>query len=139
MGLGNSKEREGRSSIILFTNIILSLAVILFGVTMIIYVYKEYGDMASQSPYTMFMLMIGFTLIFFAGQGLYNLIRFGLEVGIPQLNIITVVKCGSCGLTTTRKFQNGDYVNKVLGKCEKCMGVKYISNIYAEEPKKKRL
>ncbi len=133
-----SKGKEGRSSIILFANIILSLAVILFGVTMIIYVYREYGDVSSQSPYAMFMLMIGFTLIFFAGQALYNMVRFGLEVGIPQLSIITVVKCYSCGLTSERKFQNGDYVNKVVGKCEKCAGVKYISNIYAEEPKKKR-
>jgi len=137
--LRSSKKEEGRSSLILFANITMLLALILCGVAMIIYVLREFSDATSQSPYAMGLIMIGFTLIFFAGQTLYNLLRFGMEVGIPHLNVITVMKCDSCGLTTTREFQSGDYVNKILGKCEKCAGVKYISNIYAEEPKKKKL
>jgi hypothetical protein len=48
--------------------------------------------------------------------------------------IYSVEKCQSCGKTTKRKFQEGDYVYKSTSKCSKCSGNVMIIAIYGEYP-----
>jgi len=50
-----------------------------------------------------------------------------------QRVVFTIIECSSCHTKTKQAFNDGDYIVKEVGKCEKCGGPKVITLIYSEQ------
>ncbi|MBN1800588.1 MAG: hypothetical protein JW891_03730 [Candidatus Lokiarchaeota archaeon] len=54
----------------------------------------------------------------------------------PVKQTLSIINCESCGATTVRDYQNGDFVYKDQGKCNKCSRLMSIKQIYSVRLKK---
>ena len=53
--------------------------------------------------------------------------------------VYSIIKCSKCDHNNKRKFEDGDFVHKILGECNKsdCEGKHLVNMIYAENQEKK--
>ena len=53
--------------------------------------------------------------------------------------VYSIIKCSKCDHNDKRKFEDGDFVYKIIGECNKssCEGKQSINMIYAEKLEKK--
>jgi len=75
---------------------------------------------------------VGFTLICFGS----TLIQIQKQPSEPIRQTLTIVKCNLCNITTVRHYQQGDYVFKLAGTCQKCAEPMKIDQIYSVKLKK---
>ena len=75
---------------------------------------------------------VGFTLICFGS----TLIQIQKQPTEPIRQTLTILKCNLCNITTVRHYQQGDYVFKLAGTCEKCAEPMKIDQIYSVKLKK---
>lgn len=129
-------QARSTSSAYLYLLIAFSIAVLGYSMWMLytgILSMKE-GNMESFY-YTVFISLVGIML---ALSSLTQIRRRVLIFARMGANVLTVAVCDKCNFKIIRNFASGDYVFKEAGKCQQCNEAMYISQIYQEEPKKKR-
>ncbi|MBI2183418.1 MAG: hypothetical protein HYU39_00505 [Thaumarchaeota archaeon] len=55
-----------------------------------------------------------------------------------KMQVYTIEECQNCHDKVKRPFQQGDYVYKEAGECQKCHGKKMITMVFGEEPQGKQ-
>jgi hypothetical protein len=76
--------------------------------------------------------IIGFSLICLGS----SLIQIQKKPAEPIRQTLTILKCSSCDTIKVRNYQNGDYVFKRSGTCDKCNEIMIIHQIYSVKLKK---
>jgi len=76
--------------------------------------------------------IIGFSLICLGS----SLIQIQKKPAEPIRQTLTILKCSSCDTIKVRNYQNGDYVFKRSGNCDKCNETLIIHQIYSVKLKK---
>ena len=77
--------------------------------------------------------MIGFSLICLGT----SLIQIQKQTPEPIRQTLTIFGCNLCNITNVRHYENGDYVFKEIGLCDKCnesMRIKQIYNVKLKKP-----
>ena len=77
-------------------------------------------------------LIIGFTFICL-GTTIIQMKRTPTD---PVRQTLTILKCNSCGVVEVRNYENGDFIFKAKGPCNKCSGTIEITQIYSVKLKK---
>ena len=77
-------------------------------------------------------LVIGFTFICLGT----SIIQMKKDSGDPVRQTLTILKCKSCGAIKVRNHENGDFVFKSAGVCDKCSESMEIVQIYSVKLKK---
>jgi len=77
-------------------------------------------------------LIIGFTFICLGTA----LIQMKKSPSDPVRQTLTILKCKSCGAITVRNYENGDFIFKSAGACDKCNESMEIRQIYSVKLKK---
>ena len=79
-----------------------------------------------------FNMVIGFTFICL-GTTLFQMRKIPKD---PIRQTLTILKCKSCGAIKVRNYENGDFVFKSMGSCDKCNSSMEIHQIYSVKLKK---
>jgi hypothetical protein len=75
---------------------------------------------------------MGFTLVCVAT----TILQFPQKDEDPYKQTLSILKCSKCDLTQVRHYEDGDFVYKIDGQCEKCDGNMIISKIYSVKLKR---
>ena len=81
-----------------------------------------------------FAMLLAYLLLLPTRKGVPAKKKVG-EIG--ETKTVTAIGCLSCDFSEEREFRTGDYINKQVGKCQKCGGDLYIRRIYAVELKRR--
>ncbi len=81
-----------------------------------------------------FNMVIGFTFICLG----ITLFQMGKNPSDPIRQTLTILKCKSCSAIKVRNYEDGDFVFKSMGSCEKCNDSMEIHQIYSVKLKKTR-
>ena len=57
----------------------------------------------------------------------------------PVRQTLTILKCKSCGAVKVRNYENGDFIFKSAGICDKCNEPMEITQIYSVKLKKSKI
>jgi hypothetical protein len=79
------------------------------------------------------ILLLALTLTFFYYVMMKTTPKKGEEPTVTK----TILKCMGTGKVFERDFEKGDYVGKIVGKCDENGSTKYIHAIYEVKPEKK--
>ena len=79
-------------------------------------------------------LIIGFTFICIGT----TIIQMKKGPSDPVRQTLTILKCKSCGAIKVRNYENGDFVFKSAGACDKCNESMEINQIYSVKLKKSK-
>ena len=85
-------------------------------------------------PDQVFNMVVGFGFICL-GTTLFQL---GKNTSDPIRQTLTILKCKSCGAIKVRNYEDGDFIFKSMGSCEKCNNSMEIDQIYSVKLKKSR-
>lgn len=85
-------------------------------------------------PDQVFNMVVGFGFICL-GTTLFQL---GKNTSDPIRQTLTILKCKSCGAIKVRNYEDGDFIFKSMGSCEKCNNSVEIDQIYSVKLKKSR-
>jgi len=77
-------------------------------------------------------MVIGFTLICIGT----SILQIGKIPTEPVRQTLSLVKCKSCGAIKVRNYENGDFIFKSTGTCDKCNESMEIFQIYSVKLKK---
>ncbi len=81
-----------------------------------------------------FNMVIGFTFICLGT----TLFQMGKNPSDPIRQTLTILKCKSCSAIKVRNYEDGDFIFKSSGSCEKCNDSMEIHQIYSVKLKKTR-
>ena len=81
-----------------------------------------------------FNMVIGFTFICLGT----TLLQMGKNTSDPIRQTLTILKCKSCSAIKVRNYEDGDFVFKSMGTCDKCNNSMEIDQIYSVKLKKSR-
>jgi len=124
------------SNAYLYLLIVFSIAVLGYSMWMLytgLLSMKE-GNMESFY-YTAFISLVGIMLALSSLTQIRRRVSILSRIGVK---VLTVALCDKCNFKVIRNFATGDYIFKEMGKCQQCNETMYISQIYQEEPRKKR-
>jgi hypothetical protein len=62
----------------------------------------------------------------------------GKNTSDPIRQTLTILKCKSCSAIKVRNYENGDFIFKSMGSCDKCKNSMKIDQIYSVKLKKSR-
>jgi len=79
-------------------------------------------------------MTIGFIFICFGT----TLFQMGKKSSDPIRQTLTILKCKSCGAIKVRNYEDGDFIFKSMGSCDKCNISMEIDQIYSVKLKKSR-
>jgi hypothetical protein len=79
-------------------------------------------------------LVIGFTFICLGT----TIIQMKKSPSDPVRQTLTILKCKSCGAVKVRNYENGDFIFKSAGICDKCNESMEITQIYSVKLKKSK-
>lgn len=85
-------------------------------------------------PDQVFNMVIGFTFICLGT----TLFQMGKNPSDPIRQTLTILKCKSCGAIKVRNYEDGDFIFKSMGSCDKCNNSTEIHQIYSVKLKKSR-
>lgn len=85
-------------------------------------------------PDQVFNMVIGFTFICIGT----TLFQMGKKTSDPIRQTLTILKCKSCSAIKVRNYEDGDFVFKSMGSCDKCNESMEIDQIYSVKLKKTR-
>ena len=85
-------------------------------------------------PDQVFNMTIGFTFICI-GTTIFQLKKNPSD---PIRQTLTILKCKSCSAIKVRNYENGDFIFKSMGSCDKCKNSMEIDQIYSVKLKKSR-
>ncbi|HUW89212.1 MAG TPA: hypothetical protein VMV43_01695 [Candidatus Nanopelagicaceae bacterium] len=77
-------------------------------------------------------LIIGFTFICI-GTTIFQMRKSPSD---PIRQTLTILKCKSCSAIIVRNYENGDFIFKSMGSCDKCNNSMEIHQIYSVKLKK---
>jgi len=77
-------------------------------------------------------LIIGFTFICI-GTTIFQMKKSPSD---PIRQTLTILKCKSCGAIIVRNYEDGDFIFKSMGSCDKCNNSMEIHQIYSVKLKK---
>ncbi|MBY9016185.1 MAG: hypothetical protein KGD68_10875 [Candidatus Lokiarchaeota archaeon] len=77
-------------------------------------------------------LIIGFTFICI-GTTIFQMKKSASD---PIRQTLTILKCKSCGAIIVRNYEDGDFIFKSMGSCDKCNDSMEIHQIYSVKLKK---
>ena len=80
-------------------------------------------------------LVIGFTFICLGT----TIIQMKKGPSDPVRQTLTILKCKSCGAIKVRNYENGDFIFKSAGICDKCNESMEINQIYSVKLKKSKI
>jgi hypothetical protein len=83
-------------------------------------------------PDQVFNMVIGFTFICL-GTTIFQMKK---KPSDPIRQTLTILKCNSCGAVKVRNYEDGDYIFKSMGSCDKCNSSMEIDQIYSVKLKK---
>ncbi len=81
-----------------------------------------------------FNMVVGFGFICL-GTTLFQL---GKNTSEPIRQTLTILKCKSCSAIKVRNYEDGDFIFKSMGPCDKCHNSMEIDQIYSVKLKKSR-
>jgi hypothetical protein len=81
-----------------------------------------------------FAMLLAYLLLLPRREGIPSKKKVG---DIGEIKTVTAIGCLGCDFSEEREFKTGDYINKQVGKCQKCGGDLYIKKIYAVELKRR--
>ena len=81
-----------------------------------------------------FSMVVGFTFICLGT----TLFQMGKNPSDPIRQTLTILKCKSCDTIKVRNYENGDFVFKSIGSCDKCNNSLEIQQIYSVKLKKSK-
>jgi len=81
-----------------------------------------------------FNMVIGFTFICLGT----TLFQMGKNPSDPIRQTLTILKCKSCGAIKVKNYEDGDFIFKSMGSCDKCNNSIEIHQIYSVKLKKSR-
>ena len=81
-----------------------------------------------------FNMVVGFGFICL-GTTLFQL---GKNTSDPIRQTLTILKCKSCSAIKVRNYEDGDFIFKPIGSCDKCNNSMEIDQIYSVKLKKSR-
>ena len=105
---------------------IIVVALLILGVLII------YGGIGPDPVMSYFL---GFTLVCVAT----TILQYPQKEDKPFRQTLTILKCNKCDFTEVRHYEDGDFVYKIEGPCEKCEGNLQIAKIYSVKLKKPTL
>jgi len=79
-------------------------------------------------------MIIGFTFICL-GTTIFQMRK---NIAEPKRQTLTILKCKSCGAVIVRNYEDGDFIFKSMGSCDKCKSSMEIHQIYSVKLKKSR-
>ncbi len=79
-------------------------------------------------------MIIGFTFICL-GTTLFQMRKNPSD---PIRQTLTILKCKACGAIKVRNYEDGDFIFKSMGSCDKCNNSIEIHQIYSVKLKKSR-
>jgi len=79
-------------------------------------------------------MIIGFTFICLGT----TLFQMGKNPSDPIRQTLTILKCKSCGAIKVKNYEDGDFIFKSMGSCDKCNNSIEIHQIYSVKLKKSR-
>ena len=85
-------------------------------------------------PDQVFNMVVGFGFICL-GTTLFQL---GKNTSDPIRQTLTILKCKTCSAIKVRNYEDGDFIFKSMGSCEKCNNSMEIDQIYSVKLKKSR-
>jgi len=85
-------------------------------------------------PDEVFNMVVGFGFICL-GTTLFQL---GKNTSDPIRQTLTILKCKSCSAIKVRNYEDGDFIFKPIGSCDKCNNSMEIDQIYSVKLKKSR-
>ena len=109
-----------------------SLKKILKNLVLILFIAIGVLFMYIGGPDPTFNLVIGFTFICLGT----TIIQMKKDSDDPVRQTLTILKCKSCGAIKVRNYDNGDFVIKLAGVCDKCNESMEITQIYSVKLKK---
>jgi hypothetical protein len=83
-------------------------------------------------PDQVFNMVIGFTFICLGT----TLFQMGKKTSDPIRQTLTILKCKSCSAIKVRNYEDGDFIFKSMGSCDKCKNSMEIDQIYSVKLKK---
>ncbi|MBY8980898.1 MAG: hypothetical protein KGD72_10950 [Candidatus Lokiarchaeota archaeon] len=85
-------------------------------------------------PDQVFNMVIGFGFICLGT----TLFQMGKNTSDPIRQTLTILKCKSCSAIKVRNYEDGDFIFKSMGSCDKCNKSMEIDQIYSVKLKKSR-
>ena len=92
------------------------------------------------------LIVVGATFIYLGGQNQFvgffliclgaTLIQVQKQPTEPIRQTLSILKCSICGITSVRHYEQGDFVFRNVGSCEKCNEPMKINQIYSVKLKK---
>jgi len=65
-----------------------------------------------------------------------SIFQMGKNPSEPIRQTLSILKCKSCGAIKVRNYEDGDFIFKAMGPCEKCNSSMEIDQIYSVKLKK---
>ncbi len=110
------------------------MGVLLYSIYILYNSLSSYGEGQTENLYIgMVVAIIGIGL---AISSLTTLRKRTMLLKNLEKKVLTIEFCKKCSFKKVRLFEQGDYVNKKLGKCTQCDGDLYITEIYLEDKEK---
>lgn len=108
------------------------LAMVSIGLTVIAFIIFILASFVAElADYNTILLAVGLGLLA-VSWAIYILGGRAVSKKEPtEEKVMTVIGCRGCDFREERPFQQGDYIPKEIGPCQKCGGKSYIKAIYA--------